>query len=541
MSAAQASLRGGAVGRARHREVRGALGCRHAIISSEPAHPDEPVRVGTQAIDAIRLGGWKSAAVELTGDHKITEVPIVDPYIRLVGPGSIIDGTIKIGVDGTAPPYDRLHTKVEGLRFTRTALSTTVDAITAARAYGIDVIDSEFENYRCAFAVRPQTFSGGGTHHVARVGLHRMRTKDVQFGLRVFPYAGGGGLLTAADFEISGATEWAVLDGHVYAEGIDGLVIQGATFFMPGYRTAHNSKRYNVFVDGGSHIKILGCQLFEAGLEAVLLSRVLDYKIKDNSITNPGQRQYSDAVRITNGDTSGAEFGKGEIGGNTIERPTRHAISIEGPSGGVIVEPNTIHQPGDLEFFYGSGAAPTADYISTEAGTTRVNVAPGQALVAKTGTNPRIILRGSQSDSGVGIADRLFIPGTEPPIAQVNWNSHPQVSGAFFGQHALSSGAQDAYRNYTVNLKPGTYSIAVWHTKDVNRGIYSVRVDGVVVGTIDGYAASTTPERAVLTGFNVRSGGRRTLSLVMATKNGSSSDYYGAVSGISVVRTGEPT
>lgn len=100
----------------------------------------------------------------------------------------------------------------------------------------------------------------------------------------------------------------------------------------------------------------------------------------------------------------------------------------------------------------------------------------------------------------------------------------------------LSDGAQNDQISFDFACGAGTYTIELLHLAYTNRGTYTIEVDGVSVGTIDGYAAALTPTRGLLAGVAI-SAGAHTLTLLMATKNAAASGYEGLVERLILTRT----
>jgi len=110
-------------------------------------------------------------------------------------------------------------------------------------------------------------------------------------------------------------------------------------------------------------------------------------------------------------------------------------------------------------------------------------------------------------------------------------------TGNFVGWVNISDGAQNDKISYDLACAAGTYTVELLHLPFQNRGIYTIQIDGVSVGTVDGYAASLTPQRAKLTGVTVSTSGVHTVSLLMATKNAASSNYVGVADRLTFTRT----
>jgi len=150
------------------------------------------------------------------------------------------------------------------------------------------------------------------------------------------------------------------------------------------------------------------------------------------------------------------------------------------------------------------------------------------------------IEQGVASASGAGELPWLIdvdVFGTA--IAQVNWNDiqFPAGENWVHGAAKFSSGAQNDEINFDVVLAAGTWTIEVMHRKSTNLGIYSVQLDGVEVGTIDGYGAAAPNTRSSIANIVVAAAGKKRLKLKMAAKNPSSSSYFGELHHIQLRRT----
>lgn len=145
--------------------------------------------------------------------------------------------------------------------------------------------------------------------------------------------------------------------------------------------------------------------------------------------------------------------------------------------------------------------------------------------------------------SGPSMPHRIINFTTFWSHGNTNWDTlFTQTAGTAstiaYGGDEESTGAQNAARWWYLDIHPGTWDFSMVHTTAVNRGIYSIRLDDIEVGTIDGYSSpSVANVRSTVSGVKVTSGGRHKLSLVMASKNGSSSSYFGTVAAIQLRRT----
>jgi hypothetical protein len=63
------------------------------------------------------------------------------------------------------------------------------------------------------------------------------------------------------------------------------------------------------------------------------------------------------------------------------------------------------------------------------------------------------------------------------------------TGGQYVGWLNISDGTQNDSITFDFVAGAGTYSLELYHLPYTNRGIYTIKVDGTTVGTIDGYAA----------------------------------------------------
>lgn len=127
-------------------------------------------------------------------------------------------------------------------------------------------------------------------------------------------------------------------------------------------------------------------------------------------------------------------------------------------------------------------------------------------------------------------------------VANTNWSTFVSAAGAanvLFNGALQSSGAQNAEVGWDEVLGAGTWDFVLFHYSESNRGIYTLRFDGVDKGTIDGYAGTPGSMFASgsVTGITVATTAKIRVTLKMATKNASSSSYYGTISGYQLRRT----
>lgn len=124
------------------------------------------------------------------------------------------------------------------------------------------------------------------------------------------------------------------------------------------------------------------------------------------------------------------------------------------------------------------------------------------------------------------------------PVTETNWNSPAATVAHVYNGQMASSGAQNDEIGWDIMLPAGTWTFELIHAKSTDRGIYTVALDGSSVGTIDGYNnPSLVNQRSQITGIVAATSEQVRLTLTMATKNASSSAYFGGINHLQFKRT----
>lgn len=109
------------------------------------------------------------------------------------------------------------------------------------------------------------------------------------------------------------------------------------------------------------------------------------------------------------------------------------------------------------------------------------------------------------------------------------WTSHyyldTDTGGLFQGWVSQNDpGSLNDSASYDFACGAGTYKFELLHLVSTNRAIYTVKIDGSTVGTVDGYAGGFGYVRSTLTGLAL-SAGQHVLTFTALSKNASSSGY----------------
>jgi hypothetical protein len=143
------------------------------------------------------------------------------------------------------------------------------------------------------------------------------------------------------------------------------------------------------------------------------------------------------------------------------------------------------------------------------------------------------ITGGSSGGSGSSVEATVYPLSVYTTDTNVNWNT--LIPGGASSYYLLSSGAQNDEINWVINLPAGIYRWDLFHFMDNNRGIYSLYIDGSLVGAIDGNAGSQV-RRSSVSGISIDGGTPIEVKIKMATTT--SSNYFGTIFSTFLTRTG---
>lgn len=133
-------------------------------------------------------------------------------------------------------------------------------------------------------------------------------------------------------------------------------------------------------------------------------------------------------------------------------------------------------------------------------------------------------------DKDVGEGLICILPHMYDSIIQGTWTFTADANQVFLEGiwNNITGAGQNDELEYKIYLDIGIYVFGLLGAKATNGGIITVSIDGVSVGTIDQYNGSSVYDQLLtITGITLSTKGLKTVSLKMATKNGSSSDYIG--------------
>lgn len=124
------------------------------------------------------------------------------------------------------------------------------------------------------------------------------------------------------------------------------------------------------------------------------------------------------------------------------------------------------------------------------------------------------------------------------PASHVNWNTLTVSTTALYNGYKQSASTINSEISFDVALDAGTWTVELLHVKASDSGIYHVQIDGVDQGTVDGYNAATSVNQlGSVTGVIIDAQKRVTLTLKIASKNASSSNYVARLQHVQLRRT----
>ncbi|MFB5674575.1 glycosyl hydrolase family 28-related protein [Paenibacillus terreus] len=301
------------------------------------------------AIDAVQDKGGGCVLVP-SGIFKFSEVNITRPYVEINGFGKLLNGRIIVGND--ILPMD-LYFKIKNIEIRCDSLVEGTTGIEIQNARIGQVKEVTFRNIDKPLYFRP--IASEYYHQSEKIKMEENTFKNCNYCLYVDRPESPTQQYQVGDITFSRNYAFGdIYKKHAHILGVDGLKFDDNVLFFPGHDKRNQTKEQNLYIDYGNFIGISGNQFFEAGYEGIILSRCRNFTISNNRIPWSGQRQPSDAIRITGGDQNGEIYNVGTIAVNQIERSTRHGVSIEGNCGYITVGAgNTMRDIGSSYGYYG--------------------------------------------------------------------------------------------------------------------------------------------------------------------------------------------
>lgn len=284
------------------------------------------------------------------GKFNAPKLNIVDPNVKVIGHGTLKNGGLIIGHPTIIKD---LNFVVKDITIEYDSITTGNNGIELRNARRGKILNVNFRKVDKAIYTQPI----GVFQHCSRVQMENLLIDGANYVLYM-DRPNGFNDYTIGDFSLKGSQAFGGINyNHIYGLGVDGLIVEGNTFFFPSYSGASPTKGQNVYIDYGNFIQITDNNLFEAGTEAILLNRVQNQNIKGNNIAWPGQRLPSDGIKFTGGNQTGNEFVFSIVAENNIMFPTGSGISLGDNASDMKVSDNNIRTAGSSQYYYGDPTA----------------------------------------------------------------------------------------------------------------------------------------------------------------------------------------
>lgn len=437
----------------------------------------------TTAIQALFNSVPQNSTILLPKTHKIsTYVTINTPYVTVKGPGTVRGGKLRIGTTGTRQD---LFITIDGVTFDGQAAYAS--GVRASGVYGIELLKARAVTIKgCVFvnqdkAIYVNPLSDAVAHDTGMISITDNRFSGVNYAL----YVDRDDAATWMHFSDSLFKDNVVNVAHithVWIKSADGIHIKGNIFFFPSYNStdsfALQAKKQNIYIGQFNFGVIAHNNLFEAGEESILIDQASRFIISDNNIAWPGQKQPSDAIKMTGNNTM-----NGVISGNMVSKMTKDGISIYANSTGTVsIKDNSIEYDSATNTYYGTPALSTFTHygIYQDAASVNVNMfemgndMTGGLYTNRKGSLITSVRLNNDTSMSASKTNVTFTAATAAPIFTLNSQR--------FGQLTFSGLIQ-------IEVKPSD-------TENTNLSVYLFQVSKGPLG----YYITKVSEQGLLTG-----------------------------------------
>ena len=280
------------------------------------------------------------------GSYKVDEININKPNIIIEGDGTLIDCTINCDFGLIPNPcvklrnfrlYNKNRTRTDGitLKCVRSGVieNVIIDSYTNAIHGLLYTGEYSFQHIKRLF------FNKISYVNCKNFFINEMEENFSDYSL--------------GDIQITNCSGTATIN-HLNLKGCDGLIFSNNVCFS-GSSNGDMTKAENIKIDYGNFINISNNSLFEAGKEAISISRAQNINIIGNNIPWCGQAFPSYAIKLNGGAQTGTnKFVLANISNNIIDRPTQGGIYLGENIGYCNINNNTIIGCGSQDYYYGT-------------------------------------------------------------------------------------------------------------------------------------------------------------------------------------------
>ena len=309
------------------------------------------------ATDEIDISSKLQEFMDNKGDNITIYVPegtyllniiLKNKNMKIYGKGTI-KGSIEQNTSFTGTSIPDCFNEINGIKFTKDENEYAIK-LQAGRNFKISnvVIDNTFTygiyyNYESAFAQRINRVIISNNYLYSKYGLY---LKDTS-------------VLGCADISFENNILYSEIT-NVYLDGIDGFKDNNNTYFMPGHSAESTTKEYNFIANRIVWLTINGSTFFEAGYDAIHLTKYQNVNISNNIIGWCGQRVRSAGIYLGDYDVSGSGlYNLTNVTNNIINAPSGNGITATTNTGRICIDGNRLHAIGSSQYYY--GPADTSD------------------------------------------------------------------------------------------------------------------------------------------------------------------------------------
>ncbi|MNX77835.1 hypothetical protein D3C86_1093950 [compost metagenome] len=282
----------------------------------------------TAAVAACIAACPDDAVLWIPGD-RVFRIPggvtVTQTNLQITGGGTFKDGPVLINQSAVGV---EMMLDINHIRFFGNL--NTINGIELIKGRRVTITNCIFQDSNAGVHRRGDV--GQVFHSVAMIRIQHNDFLNVNYALRVANNGAVDAWAYTSDCAFDNNTINVARVCGIDIAGIDGAHITGNVMFTTSFNgdpVLKAAKTYNIKVGQSDWLIIANNNLFEAGLESILLDTAKHFSITNNHIAWPGQREPRDAIRLTGGGEP-----NGVISGNTLSRFTRHGISVETNLGG---------------------------------------------------------------------------------------------------------------------------------------------------------------------------------------------------------------
>lgn len=270
------------------------------------------------------------------------------PNITIDGEGTLLNCTINCDFGLHAKPDVKLKNFKLKNETNETKIAITLKCVRSGLIENIDI-----DSYETA--IQGLVYTGSyKIQHIKTVIINKVRYTNCK-NFFVNDMLDGFQEYSLGDIQITNCTGSATVN-HLNLKGCDGLIFSNNVCFS-GSSNGDMTKAENIKIDFANYINISNNSLFEAGKEAVSITRAQNININGNNIAWCGQAYPSYAIKLNGGaQLNNNQFVLANIANNIIDRPSQGGIFFGEYIGFSTINNNVVIGAGSTDYYYGSQA-----------------------------------------------------------------------------------------------------------------------------------------------------------------------------------------